>query len=172
MTKQSLFGLFIFLLVAACGNPQAEDVETTGNETENTEQNSAYSNTNSTEGELEKENKAYQKMVEAHDVVMPRMGEIAEAQIQLRDVLEQTNPDERYHTKAQTLMEGLESIHDGMMEWMPAAMVSPDDLRKSKNHQQIMAHYGRYDKQMEDMETDLNSYLRTVEELVGLVGGQ
>ncbi|MEO0627942.1 MAG: hypothetical protein AAFY91_13190, partial [Bacteroidota bacterium] len=75
-------------------------------------------------------------------------------------------------TKAQTLMEGLESIHDGMMEWMPAAMVSPDDLRKSKNHQQIMAHYGQYDKQMEDMETDLNSYLRTVEELVGLVGGQ
>ena len=133
MTYQSIFGLSIFLLFVACGNPQSEDAE---NETENTEQTTDANGAEvdqPTDAEAEKENKAFQKMVDAHDVVMPRMSEIAEAQLQLREVMEQTNPSDRYHAKASSMMEGLESIHDGMMEWMSSAMVSPDDLRKSKN---------------------------------------
>ncbi|MEM6395577.1 MAG: hypothetical protein AAF741_04460 [Bacteroidota bacterium] len=162
MRLQTLFTIGLLILTTACGDTAtdaAEEVTTIGEESQEA----------LTPAEVEAEGEAYKAMVDAHDRVMPRMGEIAQAQIQLRDLMNNEDTTDRFREKAKTLNDGLESIHDGMMEWMPAAMVIPDDLRKSKNHEEILAHYAAYDEEMEDMETKLNTYLHSAEELAGMV---
>lgn len=59
----------------------------------------------------------YDRSIEVHDEVMPKMGKIMELQKSLKEIRDQLN-DEHQKIELDSAINRLEGAHDGMMKWM------------------------------------------------------
>lgn len=88
-----LLGILV-LSVVSCSNPQQEEIK-----------------------------KLKSKTIELHDVVMPRMGEVAELSAQLKSMREElmndtTDSASSVRTSISKQIEELDMAYEGMMDWM------------------------------------------------------
>ncbi len=124
-----------------------------------------------TEQQIEAQEAAYRQMMDVHDEVMPKMGEMNSAARELKPLLE-TTQDEELKTEIMEVLQALEMAEDGMMEWMQASPRMPQ-LRDSLSHDAIMgilqAEQPKVDKVKEDI---LNSLAKAQELLAKLQGSE
>ncbi|MEM9931397.1 MAG: hypothetical protein AAF840_16395 [Bacteroidota bacterium] len=116
--------------------------------------------------EMEAQTKAYQKMMEGHDRVMPRMGEIAQAQKGLADAMKAEGLDDERKTALQATYDQLDNSYDGMMVWM-RELKSPDELLELKDQQKILDYIKGEDADMAVIETQLNKGIEMTKQLLG-----
>ena len=104
---------------------------------------------------------AWNNMMEAHDRVMPRMGDLYAATKQLIPIMEgakEQNPD--LYTQAHEAILALEEAEDGMMDWMNGVKEQPlDSLRAKYDHAGIMANIDRQQVTIEEVEKDFDTSL-------------
>ncbi|MEM9260607.1 MAG: hypothetical protein AAGA62_13230, partial [Bacteroidota bacterium] len=121
MMTRLLSLLCIAFLLAACNNgPSAAEIA-------------------AEEATAAAQEQAYETMMEAHDRVMPLMGQITASQ---RSVMEELKEDELAEDRKELLTaisEQLEDANDGMMEWM-GNLKPLDELRASMGNDAIMTY--------------------------------
>ena len=152
MKQLIIIGLCLGLF--ACGGDQGNGVaEETGL--------SAFS-----PAEIAAQSDAYESMMDAHDRVMERMGEIAQAQKGLMDAAEVEGITEERLSQLTSANETLESAYDGMMNWMKG-MKSLDDLRAEGEQAKILDYIKRENSNMANIEADLAKGITAAKELLG-----
>lgn len=115
--------------------------------------------------EVAAQSAAYGEMMEIHDRVMPRMGEIAQAQQGLMTAMETAElPEERKEVLTQT-NEQLEAAYDGMMDWM-GELSSLEELRNGTAHAEILTYIDNENKKMLAIEQSLNEGIKQATQLL------
>lgn len=117
-----------------------------------------------TPAQIAAQTKVYEDMMDAHDRVMPRMGQIAQLQKAIKDA---TGLDEKIQMKLAESNTQLEGAYDGMMEWMKN-LKSMDDLREMGDHDKIMSYVNTELGNMTKIEKMLNSGIAETQELLGI----
>lgn len=105
--------------------------------------------------EIAAQSSAYDEMMEIHDRVMPRMGEIAQAQKGLMDAMERPELKLETQETISQVNNDLESAHDDMMEWMQGVK-SLDELRKETSHADILAYIEVENVKMLEIENQID----------------
>ena len=85
------------------------------------------------------EEEAWDKMMEVHDAVMPKMAEMNRVSRELKALSEGTD-DKAQLERINNAVENLESASEGMMAWM-GELQQPKKLRAEKSHEEIMAYF-------------------------------
>lgn len=88
------------------------------------------------EAQIEAQEAAYRMMMDVHDEVMPKMGEMNQLSQDLKAQMENVE-DEATKASIEEVRQALEAAHDGMMEWMQG-MPRVAQLRDSLSHAAIM----------------------------------
>lgn len=115
--------------------------------------------------EIATQSTAYDEMMDIHDRVMPRMGEIAQAQKGIMNAMETTEIAEDKMLVFEYANDQLEGAYDGMMEWMQ--QLKPlDELRKETSHAEILAYIDAENKKMLVIEDELNKGVARAKELL------
>ncbi|MEL6276962.1 MAG: hypothetical protein AAFU03_17815, partial [Bacteroidota bacterium] len=109
---------------------------------------------------------AYETMMDAHDRVMERMGEIAQAQKGLMDASEEEGIAEERLQELTGANEALERAYDGMMNWM-RDMKSLDELRAEGEQTKILDYIKSENSKMTQIEADLDQGIAAAKELLG-----
>ncbi|OAV42819.1 hypothetical protein [Lewinella sp. 4G2] len=109
---------------------------------------------------------AYEGMNEAHDRIMPRMGEITAAQRAIKEQLEMDGLAEDKKELLEAAYEQLEDANDGMMEWMQG-MKPLEELRETMDNDAIITYIREESADIADVETAINSSVAMAKELVG-----
>lgn len=110
-----------------------------------------------TEEELAAQTAAYDEMMEAHDRVMPRMGEIFQLNRSLESQLpEEAAADDSTAAQVRTMIERLTAAEDGMMNWM-SELEPLDSLRTEMDHAAIMQYIDTEDAEIQQVEADMNN---------------
>ena len=117
-----------------------------------------------TEAELAKQEAAYNEMMEAHDRVMPRMGEIFQLNRSLETQLSGETPTAD-STTVRAMIESLTTAEDDMMEWM-SELEPLDSLRTELDHAAIMGYIETENQAILRVEKDMN---RGLEEGMNLI---
>jgi hypothetical protein len=115
--------------------------------------------------EIASQSTAYDEMMDIHNRVMPRMGEIAQAQKGMMNAMDSTGIAEDRQLMYNQVNEQLEMAHDGMMEWMQQVK-SLDELRKETSHADILTYIERENVKMLEIEGDLNQWVSKAKELL------
>ncbi len=93
---------------------------------------------NSPNPEVASEDRLRNDLMQVHDEVMPRMGELTSLAGQVKEILEkdtQLSGEERL--EVETAVREMEMAEEGMMDWM-AGFRQPEALRATMGHEQIM----------------------------------
>lgn len=110
--------------------------------------------------------KAYETMMEAHDRIMPMMGNITATQRSIKEALQQENlaPDRKELLEAG--YEQLEDAGDQMMAWM--SEIKPlDKLRETMDNDGIMAYVKEQAGSIGEVETAMTAAIASGKELLG-----
>lgn len=111
------------------------------------------------------ESEAYELMMEGHDRVMPRMGEVVQAQRTLAERLQIPGLSEEQRDLLTASNEQLEDSADGMMEWMSS--VKPlDDLRAEMDNEGIMSYIKEKTAEIAKVESDITASIASAKELI------
>ncbi|PHI18800.1 hypothetical protein CEQ90_16225 [Lewinellaceae bacterium SD302] len=117
-----------------------------------------------TPAQIAAQTKAYEDMMDAHDRVMPRMGQIAQMQKSIQDA---TDLDPAIAEKLKEADKKLENAYDGMMEWM-RDLKSMDDLREMGDQDKIMTYVNGELAKMNMIEEKLDDGMQNAQELLGI----
>ena len=109
---------------------------------------------------------AYESMVEAHDRIMPMMGQVTAAQRAIREQLDADDLGDDREDLLEAAYEQLEDTNDGMMEWMQN-MKPLDDLRATMDNDEITRHIERETSNIAGVETRIKTAVAQAKELVG-----
>jgi hypothetical protein len=156
--KIQFFALLAFFFLAACGGDSATSSATE----EMSDEDERYTAT-----ELVAQTEAYETMMDAHDRVMPRMGQIAQMQQNLKNSMQAANVSEADMSGMEKANTMLEASYDGMMNWM-RELKSVDDLREMGSQEKIMAYIEGENQKMAVVETQLNEGLTMARDLLGI----
>lgn len=112
---------------------------------------------NFTEEEMAAQAAAYDEMMEAHDRVMPRMGEIFQLNRSLESQLpEDAAADDSTAAQVRSMIERLTAAEDGMMNWM-SELEPLDSLRTEMDHAAIMQYIETEDAEIQEVEAEMNN---------------
>lgn len=105
-------------------------------------------------------------VLEVHDAVMPKMGEVNRLQRQLRTWMEE-HPDASAEQKEEILktLDWLKSADEGMMTWM-AEFKQPANLRDSLPHEAIMNYLAGEQKKVQVVYDDINGSIDAAKALL------
>ncbi|MAT53636.1 MAG: hypothetical protein CMN32_04090 [Saprospirales bacterium] len=105
-------------------------------------------------------------VMEIHDAVMPKMGEINRLQRELRKWKE-AHPDAEPATKEEILktLDWLTKADEGMMDWM-AGFSQPANLRDSLSHEAIMEYLAGEQKKVQVVYDDINGSIAAAKALL------
>ncbi len=117
------------------------------------------------EAELQAQEQAYQQMMEAHDRIMPRMGEMNQASRALRARLDSPDLADAERQEINTLLQDLERAEDGMMEWM-SSLRPLDSLRERNDHGSVMEYLEQETADIQQVEEEMRSVLERAGEKV------
>ncbi|MBC6995726.1 hypothetical protein QWY85_18080 [Neolewinella lacunae] len=143
------FSLLLFVaLFVACGNDSAA-VEQAALDATNAAQEQAY-----------------ESMMEAHDRVMPLMGQITASQRALKEALSTADLPEDRKDLLTAAYEQLEDANTGMMDWMQG--VKPlDELRVGMDNDAIMTYIKEEAADIAKVEMAMTSAIAAAAELTG-----
>ncbi len=150
----NLFPLLL-LLLTACGN-----------ETPATEDAAQDATENFNPAEIASQTGAYESMMDGHDRVMARMGEITQVQKALKDASAAEGIDEERKTALTAAYDELENAYDGMMNWM-RDIKSMDDLRTMTDQTEILNYISAEAVKMNGIEASLDAGTQAAKTLLG-----
>lgn len=140
--------LLLVALFAACGNDSAA-----------VEQSTLDATTAAQE-------KAYESMMEAHDRVMPMMGQVTASQRAIKEELNTEGIAKDRKDLLEAIYEQLEDANTGMMDWMQG--VKPlDELRASMDNEAIMTYIKEEASDVAKVETSMTAAIAAAAELTG-----
>lgn len=121
------------------------------------------------------QDKAWAKMMEGHDVVMPLMSDIYRVSKELKALAEDSMVEASdFHPRVQQTLVELESAEDGMMEWM--ARISDNQLsavrERSPSHQEVMDFIQTEDKAIQKVAEQMTSSIQRGQNLIKERQGQ
>ena len=109
---------------------------------------------------------AYESMVQAHDRIMPMMGQVTAAQRAVKERMETAGIAEDQEDLLEAAYEQLEDANDGMMEWMQS-MKPLDELRETMDNDEIMKYIRQEASSIAEVENDIKTALAQAAQLVG-----
>ncbi len=103
--------------------------------------------------ELAAESSAYDEMMEAHDRIMMRMGDINQASRALRARLDSAGLPDSLQQQYLVAITDLEVAEDGMMEWMAKQRDFPlDTLQANRGHAGVLEYIAAEQTRIEEVE--------------------
>lgn len=152
MLRPILTSFAVAVLLAACGGQANQD----------------HRESQFNPEQLSEQEAAWADMMEAHDRVMPRMGEIYQATKALIPLMQAAQAEaDDYHARAQRAIQNLDAAEDGMMQWMAGIRDQPlDSLRAQYDHAAIMANIDKETIAIEKVEADIESSINTAQALI------
>jgi hypothetical protein len=121
------------------------------------------------EEELQAQQAAFDEMMEAHDRVMPRMGEIFQLNRSLESQLGEAAPEDSTTAQVRAVIDRLTQAEDGMMNWM-SELEPLDSLRTNLDHAAIMQYLETEQQKIRQVEEEMNSSIEAGMELVQVEG--
>lgn len=119
--------------------------------------------------ELAAEQTAFDAMMEGHDLVMPRMGEINQLSRALRAQLDSASVSDSLQQVYTQALSDLEAAEDGMMEWMGA--IQPlDSLRANGNHTATLQYLQAEKAKVDAVADQITSSIERAQALVNTAG--
>lgn len=116
--------------------------------------------------QMEAQAKAYEEMMDAHDRVMPKMGQIAQLQKALLTKMETEKMTDETKIMLKEPYNMLEMAYDGMMGWMKE--IQPmDSLRVQMSHEEILKHLEGQKQSMTKIEAYTEKGLMVAKEVLG-----
>ena len=109
---------------------------------------------------------AYQSMTEAHDRIMPMMGQVTAAQRAIKERLDDESLNDDREDLYTAAFEELEDAEDGMMDWM-RSMKPLAELRETMNNEAIMKYIQEETGEIAQVETRIKSAVANAKQLVG-----
>ena len=110
---------------------------------------------------------AYKSMVDAHDRIMPMMGNVTAAQKAVKMQLESGGLTEDKENLLQAAYEQLEDANDGMMDWMQTSMKPLEQLRETMDNEEIMDYIRKGVASVAEVESDMTTAIAQATQLVG-----
>lgn len=147
--KNLILFLFLGLFVTACGEDTTAAAEKATME--------------ATEAAQEK---AYESLMEAHDRVMPLMGNITAAQKSIDEELKGDGITDSRKYILEAANEQLEDAGDKMMAWM-GSMKSLDELRADMDNEAVMTYIREEAADIAKVESSMVAAIAAGKELVG-----
>ena len=121
--------------------------------------------------EMAKQQDAYAGMMEAHDRVMPRMGEMHELEDQLLVFAEDTTLNDTLKSQVLVAIENLREADEAMMTWMQA--IKPlEQLQAEMDQQAIMSYLAEEDKKIRIVENAMESSISIAQRQLGLLSSK
>lgn len=118
--------------------------------------------------EMAKQQDAYASMMEAHDRVMPRMGEMHELEDQLLVFAEDATLNDTLKSQVLAAIENLREADEEMMTWMQA--IKPlEQLQAEMDQQAIMSYLAEEDKKIRIVENAMESSISLAQRQLGLL---
>lgn len=116
--------------------------------------------------QVEAQAKAYEEMMDAHDRVMPKMGQIAQLQKALITKMETEKMTDETKVMLKEPYNMLEMAYDGMMGWMKE--IQPmDSLRVKMGHEEILKYLEGQKQSMTKIEAYTEKGLMVAKEVLG-----
>ncbi len=116
--------------------------------------------------QVEAQAKAYEEMMDAHDRVMPQMGQIAQLQKALINKMETEKMTDEAKIILKEPYNMLEMAYDGMMGWMKE--IQPmDSLRTNMSHEEILKYLEGQKQSMAKIEAYTGKGLQVAKEVLG-----
>ena len=112
------------------------------------------------------QNAAYESMVQAHDRIMPMMGQVTAAQRAVKEQMGADGTPEDREDLLEAAYEQLEDANDGMMDWMQS-MKPLDELRETMDNDEIMKYIREEASSIAEVENDIKTALAQAAQLVG-----
>lgn len=113
--------------------------------------------------EMAKQQDAYAGMMEAHDRVMPRMGEMHELEEQLTAFTEDASLNDTLKNQVLIVIDKLRNADEDMMSWMQE--IKPlEQLQAEMDQQSIMAYLAEEDKKIRIVENAMESSISAAKE--------
>ncbi len=109
---------------------------------------------------------AYEGVTNAHDRIMPRMGEVTAAQRAIKERLEAGGLADDTEDLLEAAYEELEDAEDGMMEWM-RNLKSLDELRETMNNDAIISYIRDENAEIAEVETAMTTSIANAKKIVG-----
>ena len=150
--KIKLFCLLLAIGLFACGSESANSTATESDE-------------KFTPADVAVQTKAYEDMMDLHDRVMPKMGNIAKMQKMLKDKM--ANADAETKAELQGVNNMLEKSYDGMMNWM-RGLKSMDDLQEMESQEDILAYVKKETVRMNEVEELLEKGMAMSYQMLGI----
>lgn len=110
--------------------------------------------------------KAYESMMEAHDRVMPMMGNITAAQRSIREELKSDGLASDREDLLNAANEQLEDAGDGMMEWM-GNLKTLDQLRADMDNEAVITYIREEAADIAQVESKMVAAIAAGKELMG-----
>lgn len=118
--------------------------------------------------EMARQQDAYAGMMEAHDRVMPRMGEMHELEDQLLVFAEDATLNDTLRSQVLAAIENLREADEEMMTWMQA--IKPlEQLQAEMDQQAIMSYLAEEDKKIRIVENAMESSISIAQRQLGLL---
>jgi len=118
--------------------------------------------------EMAKQQDAYAGMMEAHDRVMPRMGEMHELEEQLLAFAEDTTLNDTLKNQVLAAIDNLRKADEEMMTWMQE--IKPlEQLQAEMDQQAIMSYLAEEDKKIRIVENAMESSISAAQQQLGLL---
>lgn len=121
--------------------------------------------------EMARQQDAYASMMEAHDRVMPRMGEMHELEDQLLVFAEDATLNDTLKSQVLAAIENLREADEEMMTWMQA--IKPlEQLQAEMDQQAIMSYLAEEDKKIRIVENAMESSISLAQRQLGLLSNR
>lgn len=116
------------------------------------------------EDPLQAEQAAWDKMMEAHDEVMPKMAALNRTGRELKSLAENTE-NKAAKEQINQAVKKLEAASEGMMVWM-GELQQLAELRKDKSHEEIMAYLETEQAEIDQIGDEMTSSLEEGQQLL------
>lgn len=112
------------------------------------------------------ESQLYQEMMDIHDLVMPKMGQLNQLSQQLTTSLTTLGKEqENIKTQIEKTIKDLQQADEGMMDWMHG--VKPlGQLRKEKKHEDIMGYIEAEKSKIEKVQQLTDVSIKSAEQIL------
>lgn len=127
---------------------------------------SAEAETQALEAAKKAQEAAYASMIEAHDRIMPMMGQVTASQRAIKEAVDAPGTSKDQEELLGAAYEQLEDAEDGMMSWMKN-MKPLDNLRESMDNEAIVKYIEEQTSEITGVEVAIKTAVATAKELVG-----
>lgn len=147
-----IFALFFLLFIVGCGSGEAPV--------------DGDNLSDFTPAEIAEQSSAYEQMMDVHNRVMPKMGELTQLQRGLFETLETEGIEKARYDAYKSAYDGLETANDNMMEWM-RNVKSMDEIRALDGQDAILEYIQTEENKMVVLEEQMEAGMAAAKALLG-----